>query len=259
MKPAFTNGRLVSLSHTQCASRSRLTVHAGIPYRSWGYPYLVCKRCFRYRWGDNDSQLISALQRACCSTPRSPPGVRQEVDVLNVSNFSITRILQTLTITRSQNYETDGTPLVTNAAGDKLVFQYSRLPVTGFRNSGPNPTQPPPSQKRLEAMALLEDLAWKRSLALPRRPGDIAFINNLCLMHARKAFDLDMNGNSLPSKRHLIKLMLQDPELKWNLPDSWSWCQERIYGINQADGGRTERWEVTPGSNWAGDGTYSNG
>jgi len=224
MKPAFTNGRLAF--HTDLGDI--LTLYARDVSDTGGETMIV-----------SSSQIYNELAAA-------RPDLLQE-------------FAKKWTFSMSQNYETDGTPLVTNAAGDKLVFQYSRLPVTGFRNSGPNPTQPAPSQKRLEAMALLEELAWRRSLALPRQPGDIAFINNLCLMHARKAFDLDMNGNSLPSKRHLIKLMLQDPELKWDLPDSWSWCQERIYGTNQADGGRMERWEVTPGSNWAGDGTYSNG
>lgn len=167
----------------------------------------------------------------------------------------------------SQDYDTDGTPLVTNAAGDRLVFQYSRLPITGFRNEGANPTLPPPTLKRLEAMALLEELAWKYSFPLPRKAGDIAYINNLCLMHARKAFDLDANGNPLPSKRHLVKLMLQDPELMWDLPESLSWYSKRVYGPNRDDGGRTEKWQLSVASDeslpdghiWAGTGSVSNG
>jgi len=80
-------------------------------------------------------------------------------------------------------------------------------------------------------------------------------------MHARNAFDLDTEGNPLPSKRHLIKLMLQDPDLTWDLPESLNWYQERIYGANQADGGRREKWQLEFGSEkvWAGDGSFSNG
>lgn len=99
----------------------------------------------------------------------------------------------------SQNYDTDGTPFITNAAGDKLVFQFSRLPITGFRNKGANPTLPLPTPKRLEAMSFVENLGWKLCLPLPGNRGDIAYINNLCLMHARTAFDLDVEGNPLPS------------------------------------------------------------
>lgn len=165
------------------------------------------------------------------------------------------------TFSMSQNFSTDATPLITNAPGSRLVFQYSRLPTTGFRNSGPNPTQPPPSPERLEAMALLESLAWKRAFPLPRQAGDIAFINNLCLMHARREFDLDeKSGVPLASKRHLVKLMLRDEELSWVLPSSWDWCRERIYGSNDEEGGRSERWELSPDKMvMAGGGSYNNG
>lgn len=141
------------------------------------------------------------------------------------------------------------------------MFQFSRLPITGFRNSGPNPTLPPPTRERLEAMAMLEEIAWKNAFALPRQPGDIAFINNLCLMHARNAFDLDTDGNPLPSKRHLVKMMLQDPDLMWELPESLSWYRNQIYGSNRPNGGRTEKWVLTPedGKVWAGEGSYANG
>ncbi|KAK7429716.1 hypothetical protein QQZ08_003742 [Neonectria magnoliae] len=132
--------------------------------------------------------------------------------------------------------------------------------------SGANPTLPAPTEEGLEAMALVEDLACKHAMPLPGKPGDIACINNLCLMHARNAFDLDEKGKPLPSKRHLVQMMLQDPELKWELPDSLSWYSQRVYGPNQ-DGGRTEKWQLgiacdeslPDGHIWAGTGTLNNG
>jgi hypothetical protein len=167
----------------------------------------------------------------------------------------------------SQNYTTDKTPLVTNASGDKLVFQYSRLPVTGFRDEGANPTLPTPSQKRLEAMAMLEQLAWKNAFPLPRQRGDIAFINNLCMMHARSAFDVDDQGHPMQSRRHLVKLMLRDPELAWDLPSSFDWYQQQIYGPNRENGDREETWQLSLTQTgkaageriWAGKGALSNG
>jgi hypothetical protein len=167
---------------------------------------------------------------------------------------------------RAQDYETDGTPLVINVPGDKLIFQYSRLPVTGFRNEGRNETLPLVSEKRLEAMYAIEDLAWKNCFPLPNQKGDIAFINNMCLMHGREAFDHDDQGNALPSRRHLVKLMLRDPELTWEVPDSLNWLSERIYGPNQDDGGRIEKWHLSIDSEdlpdkrlWVGSGTFANG
>ncbi|KAK3328687.1 hypothetical protein B0T19DRAFT_442576 [Cercophora scortea] len=172
----------------------------------------------------------------------------------------------------SQDYETDGSPLITNVPGDndndKLVFQYSRLPVTGFRNTGANSSLPTPTPTRLEAMALVEVLAWKHALALPRESGDIAFINNLCLMHGRTPFDLDAAGNPLPSRRHLAKLMLRDPERTWDLPETLGWYAERVYGPNREDGRREETWLMKVGADkegrpdgniWAGAGGHSNG
>ncbi|KAJ3541802.1 hypothetical protein NM208_g4434 [Fusarium decemcellulare] len=167
----------------------------------------------------------------------------------------------------SQDYYTDGTPLITNAPGDKLVFQYSRLPITGFRNKGANPTIPAPTQKRLEAMTLVEDLAWKNAFPLPTKRGDIAYINNFCIMHARNSFDLDAEGKPLPSRRHLVKMMFKDPELTWDLPESLSWYSQRVYGPNRDDGGRKEKWQLSIASDeslpdgriWAGSGSFNNG
>ena len=85
-------------------------------------------------------------------------------------------------------------------------------------------------------------------MALPWQRGDAVFINNLCTMHARTAFDLDAQGHARSSKRHLFKLMLRDPELAWDLPESLSWYSEKVYGPNQDNGARMEKWLLTSGS-----------
>jgi hypothetical protein len=154
-------------------------------------------------------------------------------------------LTQKWTFCQSQNYELDGTPLLNNTVDDKLVMQYSRLPVTGFRNEGPNTALPPPSPLRLEAMETIERLAWQHGLELPRERGDIAFINNFCLLHARQAFDTDPDGTPLPSKRHLVKLVLQDPDLMWKIPESLSWISEQLFGANTEDGRRVEKWQLS--------------
>lgn len=114
---------------------------------------------------------------------------------------------------------------------------------------------------------MIEELALKHSLALPRQKGDIVYINNMCLMHGRNAFDLDAKGNPLPSKRHLVKLMLQDPELKWDIPESLDWVTKRAYGPNRENGERVEKWQLTIGPDksvpdgmiWVGSGGHTNG
>lgn len=116
-------------------------------------------------------------------------------------------------------------------------------------------------------MEMLESLAWEHGLQLPRQRGDIAYLNNFCLMHARNAFDMDVEGNPLPSKRHLIKLVLQDPELMWKTPKSLSWMSEHLFGANTEDGQRVEKWQLSikpdeslpDGMIWVASGTEMNG
>lgn len=168
----------------------------------------------------------------------------ETLGILQVSHFVRILPLAWLTFNSSQDYNTEATPLVLEVEEDKLVFQFSRLPVTTFRNHGINPTLPPISSKRLEAMSFVEHLAWKHCLPLPTERGDMAFINNLCLMHARNAFDLDSSGKPVASKRHLVKLMLRDPEMTWQLPPMLDWYAETVYGSNQRNGGRSEKWEL---------------
>jgi len=91
---------------------------------------------------------------------------------------------------------------------------------------------------------MIEEIARKHSLPLNSKRGDIAYINNLCIMHARDSFDLDSKGNSLPSKRHLVKMMLKDPELSWDLPASLSWYPELVFGSNRESGDRVETWQL---------------
>jgi len=145
----------------------------------------------------------------------------------------------------AQDYGQNRTPLLTNVAHDKLVFQFSRLPITGFRGKGANPTLPSTTAKRLEAMLLVEEIARKHAFCLPRHRGDMVYINNMCLMHARNSFDKDEAGKPLPSKRHLVKFMLRDPELTWQLPEYLDWYVDFIYGANAEDGARREKWQVT--------------
>ncbi len=56
---------------------------------------------------------------------------------------------------------------------------------------------------------------------------------------------MDLAGNPLPSKRHLVKLVLQDPELMWKIPDSLGWISEQLFGVNTEDGQRVEKWQLS--------------
>ncbi|KAK6334552.1 hypothetical protein TWF730_003766 [Orbilia blumenaviensis] len=155
-------------------------------------------------------------------------------------------LLQNWTYYHSQDFQLDGAPLL-HTSGDNLVFNFSRIPVTGFRDEGPSRTLPPPTPIRLEAMRVVNETMTKNRFEVPWERGDILYFNNLSLMHARNAFDLDVEGNPLDSNRHLIKLVLRDPELMWQVPTGLKRLDDHFYGPNKKTGGRSEFWELRYG------------
>ena len=74
---------------------------------------------------------------------------------------------------------------------------------------------PKVSNKQMYAMHAVQDLAERFSTKLDRRQGDIQFINNLSIMHAREAY---RGTNGRASTRHLLRLFLRDPENAWDKP-----------------------------------------
>jgi hypothetical protein len=73
------------------------------------------------------------------------------------------------------------------------------------------------SPDQIHALAVVEDLARRFSAKLDRKEGDIQYINNLSIMHARAAY----GANRQPSTRHLLRMFLRDPERAWEKPLSW--------------------------------------
>lgn len=80
----------------------------------------------------------------------------------------------------------------------------------------------------------------KNSITLPVVKGDLLFVNDMALMHAREGFD----EGGIYLKRHLIKMFFRDPEKNWPIPASVEDERARIYGSNRDDGTRQERWHI---------------
>jgi hypothetical protein len=74
------------------------------------------------------------------------------------------------------------------------------------------------SKEQLHALQLVEDIARQVCMKLDRKDGDIQFINNLSVMHARSAYG---NG-ATSSTRHLLRMFLRDPERAWKKPERYS-------------------------------------
>jgi alpha-ketoglutarate-dependent taurine dioxygenase len=77
------------------------------------------------------------------------------------------------------------------AAGDdpeRLIIQYARRSFTGYWGLPRSADIPPITEAQAEALDALHFLAEKHAVALHFRPGDIQFVNNLSIFHARGSF-----------------------------------------------------------------------
>ncbi|KAI1396843.1 Clavaminate synthase-like protein [Hypoxylon fuscum] len=95
---------------------------------------------------------------------------------------------------------------------------------------GPHPLARKNSIPRLtseqqEALAVLQRAAQKHQLRLETQPGDIVFINNLALLHARESY-----YDGAASSRHLVRLWLRNTQLGWDIPPSMKMPWDAAFG-----------------------------
>lgn len=77
-----------------------------------------------------------------------------------------------------------------------------------------NPELLSPAQKR--ALETVQRIAEEVSIELDHQAGDIQFVNNLAILHARNSF-----RDSPEKARHILRLGLRDPEKGWILPEQY--------------------------------------
>jgi hypothetical protein len=100
-------------------------------------------------------------------------------------------------------------------ARGKPICQLVKAPLLGSPRIQRDPSMPKVSDKQMYAMHVIQDLAKRFSAKLDRKQGDIQFINNLSIMHAREAYQ---GTNGKASTRHLLRMFLRDPENAWDKP-----------------------------------------
>lgn len=71
---------------------------------------------------------------------------------------------------------------------ERLIIQYFRRLFTGFGDLPRPSTIPPISEAQAEALDALQFLSEENSLKLTFQKGDIQYINNLSIFHARDSF-----------------------------------------------------------------------
>ena len=110
--------------------------------------------------------------------------------------------------TLSQNWDFDGygnaekpyssRPLLfhtpsTASAPERVVIQYARRGFTGFLNLPRSKDIPPITEAQAEALDTLHFLADQFALTLDFQKGDVQYVNNLSIFHARDGF-VDVPG-----------------------------------------------------------------
>ncbi|KAF2634588.1 TfdA family taurine catabolism dioxygenase TauD [Massarina eburnea CBS 473.64] len=127
-------------------------------------------------------------------------------------------------------------PASTNPTGkDRLIIQYARRVFTGFQGLPRSSSIPPITEAQAEALDALHFLAEKHALSLDFQKGDIQFVNNLSIFHARDGFT-----NTPDKQRHLVRLWLRDEEFAWKLPEELGGRWDKVFK------GVTEEGQVFP-------------
>ncbi|KAI9309649.1 hypothetical protein BJ944DRAFT_226638 [Cunninghamella echinulata] len=106
---------------------------------------------------------------------------------------------------------------------DHLIIQYARRNFTGF---GKNPRRtdiPPITEAQAEALDYLHYTAEKYNLGVDFKKGDIQYINNLSIFHARDSY-IDSEKN----QRHLLRLWLH-PDNAWRIPKELKGIWDKLY------------------------------
>ncbi|MED7789588.1 TauD/TfdA family dioxygenase [Francisella sp. 19X1-34] len=99
----------------------------------------------------------------------------------------------------------------------KLICQYIRPFIENKYNVDDNHSMSKLSHKQIEAMDYLDDVLNKLSWKFLLQPGEILFINNFTILHARSAFEDYIQENK---KRLLLRLWLSMPNSR-KLPESY--------------------------------------
>jgi hypothetical protein len=100
-------------------------------------------------------------------------------------------------------------------------------PNTAALNDRTLSTIPALTPVQTDALGAVNDAAAKCALQLNLQPGDMLFINNWALIHARDGFT---DESASMGRRHLIRLWLSNSELAWPIPPSMATPRQAAFG-----------------------------
>ncbi|CAN9141386.1 unnamed protein product [Alternaria alternata] len=99
----------------------------------------------------------------------------------------------------------------------KPMCQLVKAPLLGTDTIPRDPSMPKVTRKQLHAMHAVEELARRFCTKVDRKQGDIQFLHNLSVLHARAEYR-GIDGQA--STRHLLRMFLRDSTNAWEKPAS---------------------------------------
>ncbi|KAJ5117454.1 hypothetical protein N7448_011086 [Penicillium atrosanguineum] len=123
-------------------------------------------------------------------------------------------------------------------APERVIFQFSRRSFSGF---GALSQTNMLTAIQVEALDALHFLAEKFHVSMKLQKGDMQFVNNLSMIHARNSYLDDADH-----RRHLLRLWLRDPINAWETPRSLRDRWDRIYGLEAVPSCRLQLFPLEP-------------
>lgn len=111
-------------------------------------------------------------------------------------------------------------------------------PLLGLPEVKRNASLPLPTSQQRQALATVQRLATQYSRPLTMQLGDLTFVNNLTVLHAREGFN-DAPPNQV---RYLVRMWLKNPDLALVLPPELEGGNKRTFG--EEDVGIREDWNI---------------
>lgn len=93
------------------------------------------------------------------------------------------------------------------------------------------------TEKQMEAIEVVQMLAAKHQRVLRLELGDLVFVNNLALVHARQPFE-----DSAEKCRYLVRLWLKNEKLAWKLPRQIDVGNQLLFDDDDIE----EMWNIAP-------------
>ncbi|KAL9088572.1 MAG: hypothetical protein Q9165_006092 [Trypethelium subeluteriae] len=137
-----------------------------------------------------------------------------------------------------ENANQPKSPVIFQANDNRVIVQLIYRP---FLDSGFS------SAAEESALATVQATAERLCIKLDRQPGDLQFVNNFSVLHAR-----DKYTNSSAKGRHMLRLGLRDPEHAWEVPEQWRGLFDELFQVRPEDqkifATDVDPWELTTAS-----------